>query len=141
MFHMEQSDPVQITTKETGKLGEDVASQWLINNGFEVIERNYLKKWGEIDIVSRRTDRIHFIEVKAVSYETKAHLEYSVTRGTFRPEELVHGAKLHKLANTIETWISEHSFTGNYQLDVITVRMVPREKFAAVDVIENVNVE
>ena len=37
-----------------GKLGEDVASLFLMKQQFDVIDRNYLKKWGEIDIVAKR---------------------------------------------------------------------------------------
>lgn len=109
--------------------------------GYTIVERNYRKKWGEIDIIVREGEKVCFVEVKTVSYETKRELEESVPRETFRPEDNVHAAKLARLYRAIETWIGERKFMGEYQLDVVTVRMVPREKFAVVDMIENVFIE
>lgn len=53
--------------QKLGALGEDIACKYLENNGYRVIERNYLKKWGEIDIIAKKGNKIHFVEVKAVS--------------------------------------------------------------------------
>jgi putative endonuclease len=50
--------------QKIGKLGEDVACKYLEKKGYVILERNYTRKWGEIDIVSCETERIHFIEVK-----------------------------------------------------------------------------
>ena len=53
--------------QKIGQIGEDSACKWLEANGYKVIERNYLKKWGEIDIVTKKGSKIHFVEVKSVS--------------------------------------------------------------------------
>ena len=57
-----------------GSFGEDISAKYLKRLGHTVLDTNYLKKWGEIDIVSRETLEnkhiIHFVEVKTVSYET-----------------------------------------------------------------------
>ena len=124
--------------KEIGKIGEDIAENYLKNKGFDILCRNYLKKWGEIDIVTRRTDKIHFIEVKSVSYETKQDLKQAVTHGTWRPEENVHAYKLRKLNRAIESWLMENNCDLDWQIDVMAVRIVPREKYATVKYIPNV---
>lgn len=124
---------------EIGKIGEDIGSEWLKRRSFEVIDRNYSKKWGEIDIVARETGgKVHFIEVKTVSYETKRELEASVSHGTWRPEENVHIQKQERLKRAIETWIMEHEYKGLFQIDVLAIRVVPREKLARVTYLENV---
>jgi putative endonuclease len=124
---------------EVGQLGESVAVEFLGSCGHLVIERNYRKKLGEIDIVSRETNgMVHFIEVKTVSYETRSALDMAVTRRTWRPEENVHESKLKKLHRTIDTWIIENRYEGQWQVDVLAVRIVPREKFASINYIENV---
>ncbi len=131
---------------EIGKIGEEIAVNWLKTKGFAIVELNYLRKWGEIDIVARqsggqarRTDElIHFIEVKTVSYETKADLEYSVSHETYRPEDNVHKSKQDRLKRAIQTWLAEHKYEGDWQIDIVTVRLVPREKFARVNFLENV---
>jgi putative endonuclease len=52
---------------ELGKLGEDLACRYLKKKGYKVIERNYLKPWGELDIVTISPEKILvFVEVKTV---------------------------------------------------------------------------
>ena len=51
--------------KEVGRIGEDVATRFLIGKGFKIIARNYRKPWGEIDIIARDEDVVVFVEVKA----------------------------------------------------------------------------
>ncbi len=124
--------------KETGRIGEDIAEKYLKNKGFIILNRNYLKKWGEIDIVTRKTDKICFVEVKTVSYETKVDLDQAVTRRTWRPEENVHAYKLKKLNRAIESWLMENNCNLDWQIDVVAVRIVPREKYATIKYIPNV---
>jgi putative endonuclease len=127
---------------EIGVCGEAIAENWCMRNGLRILNRNYRKKYGEIDIVARETtDVVHFIEVKTVSYETKADLEYAVSHGTWRPEENVHSQKLKKLCNTAMAWLDEHHFMGSWQIDVYAVRVVPRENYATLKRIENIIVE
>jgi putative endonuclease len=125
--------------KNIGNLGESVAARYLESKGLAIVDRNYLKKWGEIDIVARETSgKVHFAEVKAVSYETRQALEYAVTHETWRPEEKVDQWKLKKIAMAIESWVAEHTYDGDWQIDVVVVRLVPREKYATVKWIDNV---
>ncbi len=121
-----------------GALGEDVAVQYLKKHDFVILDQNYLKQWGEIDIVARGTEKIHFVEVKTVSYETKQALHAAVTRGTWRPEENVHYKKIQRLNRVIESWLLEHEYDGDWQIDVCAVRLVTREKYATINYLPNV---
>ncbi|MFZ2253185.1 MAG: YraN family protein [Minisyncoccia bacterium] len=123
---------------EIGKLGEKLATKWLTDKGYSIVTQNYLKKYGEIDIVARETDVIHFVEVKSVSYETKADMEDAVSRGTWRPEENVHFAKQQRLSRVIEVWLSENIYKGEWQIDILSVRIVPRERIARFYLLDNV---
>lgn len=126
-------------TTKTGSIGEDIACKYLISKNFTILERNYLKKWGEIDIVAKKDNRIHFVEVKTVSYETKQLLRSS--EGGWRPEEMVHQHKLHQISKALVTWIAENNYDGDWQIDVIALRMVPNERYAVVKYIDNVIIE
>lgn len=120
-----------------GNLGEDIAFQKLESMGMRILERNYLRKWGEIDIVARGTDGIlHFVEVKAIkrSFEAKQ----SVSRDTFMPEENVTREKLRKLEKVVETWVSEHKYTGEWQIDVMAVEIDMEKRMGKCRFIENV---
>ncbi len=66
--------------QKIGQIGEDAVCQYLEKNGYKVIDRNYLRKWGEIDIVAKKGKMIHFVEVKSVSRD----LSDSVIRETSR---------------------------------------------------------
>lgn len=124
--------------REIGDLGEQIAVKYYINKGFSLIERNYWRKWGEIDVIVRNADRIHFIEVKTVSYETEAQLRDAVARGTWRPEERVDDFKLHQIHKALETWLIDNQYTGEWQIDVAGVRIVPHETLATVNIIDNI---
>ena len=124
-----------------GKLGEEIAAAWLKDRGMQLLGRNYRRKWGEIDVISRGTECVHFVEVKTVSYETKEELDTSVSRETWRPEENVHDLKFRRLGRAIEAWIIEHNYAGKWQIDILTVRIVLNEKYARIACIENVILE
>lgn len=125
-------------TREIGTKGEKIAVVYLQKHGFGIIETNYWKKWGELDIVAKKGKLVHFIEVKSVSYETKDDLAYAVAHETWRPEELVHQFKLRQIGKALETWIHENKYEGDWQIDVIAVRLVPRETFSTVKHLENI---
>ena len=50
--------------KELGKRGEELALRFLRKNGYKVIERNYICKMGEMDIIAQEKDTLVFVEVK-----------------------------------------------------------------------------
>lgn len=47
-----------------GILGEDKACKFLKKQGFEILKRNFHSKFGEIDIIAKKDEILHFIEVK-----------------------------------------------------------------------------
>lgn len=51
--------------RELGKLGEDLAEKYILNQGFSIIQRNFRTRSGEIDIIAKDGKYIVFIEVKA----------------------------------------------------------------------------
>jgi putative endonuclease len=136
-------------TTKIGNIGEEIAAKYLSNKGFSIQERNYRRPFGEIDIVAHETLKIgkradvsygtsgivHFVEVKSVSYETRDKLEWAVTHETWRPEELVHAFKLNQIKKAVESWVAENDWNGEVQVDVVAIRMVPREKYATVQYI------
>ena len=52
------------TTREIGNKGEDAACEWLLKNGFTVLERNFTIRGGELDIIAQENDYLVFVEVK-----------------------------------------------------------------------------
>lgn len=137
---MEQEVLNSKNTKKTGDLGESLACRYLQDNDHFILDRNFWRKWGELDIVSQKDDVVHFVEVKTVSYETITNLEWAVTHETWRPEEQVHRFKLHQIEKALETWLQVNNWSGNWQIDVIGVRIVPRETYCTVNLLENITI-
>jgi putative endonuclease len=69
---------------EFGKEGEDMAAQWLLGKGYEIIHRNWRHKQYEIDIIATKEQFLHFIEVKCRHYSRFGHPEDSVGKRKFK---------------------------------------------------------
>lgn len=128
-------------TRKTGDLGEKIAQKYLKERGYAIIETNYLKNWGELDIVAIKSGVIHCIEVKTLKFDSKADLNESHKGNTWRPEEQVHKRKMHQIEKALNTWLSENNWKGEYQIDVIGVKMVLEQKYAVVNHLERVFIE
>ena len=114
--------------QEIGRIGEDIAEIFLKKKGFELLARNFWKPWGEIDVVARKKNVIHFIEVKT-----------SQTSSGYRGEENVHEKKLQRLERTIYSYLSQYDLEDDeWQLDVIAVALDVAEKKASVKWLQNV---
>ena len=84
-----------------GKQGEDLASELYTREGYTVRDRNYLKKWGEIDLIVAKEGRLFFVEVKTV---TRSYI-CNTTHLFYRAEENVHLYKAQRLKRTIQTYL------------------------------------
>jgi putative endonuclease len=49
--------------QKVGRLGEDLAALFLKEKGFAIIDRNYWKPWGEIDLVAQKRGELRFLVV------------------------------------------------------------------------------
>ncbi len=115
-----------------GMLGESIAEKYLQTKGFTILERNYRKKFGEVDVIAKKGEKIHFVEVKTISREKRSlTIEY-------RPEELVDDRKLEKIRKVAEFYMFSREIVLDPQIDVIAVYVSEREKRAQVKYIENV---
>ena len=117
--------------KKIGALGENMACRFLVKQGFKILDRNYSKKWGEIDIVAEKDKILRFIEVKTV-----------VSRETdrYRPEENVHYQKLKRLSRVIQTYLLDKkvSYETEWQIDVLAVFLDLKNKKAKFRWTENI---
>jgi putative endonuclease len=130
--------------QKIGELGENIAVKFLIKNGFSVIDRNYTKKWGEIDIVAEKTDKLYFIEVKSVSrltLNTFVPKSYSDSdeRYEHRPEDNMHPWKLKRLSRTIQTYLLSKNIPDEkeWQVDLLVVYLCQKEKKAKIKVVSD----
>src|SRR3989344_597429 len=115
-----------------GDAGEEAATMFLMKQGHNILDRNYRKKWGELDIVAKKGNIIHFVEVK------------SVTRGTgeseYDPEENVHPWKRKRLSRAIETYLLEKRIGDdmNWQIDLYSVYLDTNLRPIKIDALEDI---
>jgi putative endonuclease len=50
-----------------GRSGEDTAASWYEDHGYEVLERNWRRREGEVDLIARKGRTVAFVEVKTRS--------------------------------------------------------------------------
>ena len=109
--------------RRLGNVGEDVACEFLLRKGFVVVTRNYLKPWGEIDIIAKKGNDYRFIEVKTISRATSTGGDSRATRINMTAEDHIHLAKLKKLVRTVELYMGNIKGDVDYQIDVVTVEL------------------
>ncbi len=129
-------------TQKIGELGEDVACKFLVKNGFSILERNYTKKWGEIDIIAQKENVLYFIEVKSRSVSSLDFVSKKFDQhddGISRPEDNMHPWKLKRLRRVVETYlISRRLGYTDWQFDLLVVYLDLEERRARVRKIENI---
>lgn len=124
--------------QKVGEIGENVACRFLMKHGFEIVERNYRKKWGEIDIIAEKSGILRFIEVKTVSCENLDNV-IRETNDSIRPEENVHPWKLKRLSRVIQSYLLEKSVENKgWQLDILSVFLDLNKKQAKIRFLENI---
>ena len=118
--------------QKVGELGENIAVKFLVKHDFLILDRNYTKKWGEIDIVAEKNSKLYFIEVKSVSIEK--------TEGSFRPEDNMHPWKVKRLSRTIQTYLLSKKISEDreWQVDLLVVFLDLKNKKAKVKVVSDI---
>ena len=123
-----------------GKLGEDLAVKYLEERGYKILERNYRKKWGEIDIIaSENINKNQFLAFKSqelVFCEVKTQKE----EFEWRPEENITRHKKHQLSRIIITYLKENKIPEyqNWRIDVLAIKLDFKTKNAQVEHIQNI---
>jgi len=148
VFHVKPTKMPKVFTSETqkiGELGENIATKFLVKHDFSILDRNYTKKWGEIDIIAEKASKLYFIEVKSVSRETlntfipKSYND-SDERYQHRPEDNMHPWKLKRMSRTIQTYLLSKKIPDEkeWQVDLLVVYLCQKEKRARVKVVSDI---
>lgn len=119
---------MSLKRKLLGKLGEDLAAKYLKNHGYRLIERNFKKRYGEIDIIAVKDTVLVFVEVK-----TRIGLQFG------RPEEAVTTRKLHEVIQTGQYYVLLHpELPASQRIDVVAIILDEDEKVLSFEHIQNV---
>lgn len=98
-----------------GSYGENLASLYLQKKGYKILERNFKKSWGELDIIARAPDKtLVFVEVKTLRQT-----------GELEPENQMTSAKIRKFKRTATLYAGRHQELvedkKGWRLDLVAV--------------------
>jgi len=111
-----------------GNFSERVAASHLESKGYEILERNWSVREGEIDLIARRADELVFVEVRS----------RSVRRGMGTPEESITGRKANHVRAAAAVYVQEHpEAPPNQRIDVIALELDAKGRVLRVEQIEN----
>src|SRR3989344_9031076 len=96
---------------EFGNWAENHVAQYLRSRDYRVIENNYRKPWGEIDIIAQKEGILVFVEVKA----------NKDTIIGFEPENRVNPEKLRRLMRAVQTYLAVKKYPSEQkcQVDIV----------------------
>ena len=103
-----------MNTKQIGDNGENRAVEYLISNGFAIIERNWRTKGGEVDIIAFKNDTIVFVEVKTLPNGTTDMIQRELNY-----------QKRQRIIKTSKRFLLKHrQYSNSYiRFDVIVIDM------------------
>lgn len=150
---------------EIGQLGEEIACQYLEKKGYTILDRNFRRKWGEIDIICSKTHNnaenvprgtllgwlTSFFMPKLTHkysqvYQQERHSDKKIVfvevktlqPSSLRPEDNITPAKQRKLIRSCQLYLSQKSYSNNtnWQIDVIAILLDKRTGKANVEHLE-----
>lgn len=98
------------THNELGKIGEEIACNYLIDKGYEIIERNWRNRHKEIDIIARDGQELVIVEVKTRQNDNYGEPDLAVTR-----------QKQNRLINAANAYIFKKTLDTDTRFDIISI--------------------
>ena len=95
-------------SREKGNFAEERACSYLVENGYEVVERNFYSRFGEIDIIALKEDVLHFVEVKSGDDYESAIQNITTT-------------KLSRIIKTAQIYMKKQNSDNDYTFDAVVV--------------------
>lgn len=96
---------------QTGDIGENLAAEFLVTQGFKVVERKYRWRKAEIDLIVQRKDWLIFVEVKTRSSDAWGE-----------PESFVSDLQRRLIYDAAEEYIFTRDWQGNIRFDIVSVK-------------------
>ena len=95
-------------SRAKGNVAEERSCEYLIENGFTIVERNFYSRFGEIDIIALKDEVLHFVEVKSGE-------DYESAIQNITP------TKLSRIIKTVQIYMKKHSLQNDFMIDACVV--------------------
>ena len=95
---------------ELGKKGEQLAVDFLIENKYDIIERNYRFDKAEVDIIAQKNDTLAIIEVK-----TRSTTDFG------NPQDFVKPKQIKRLVKAVDEYVTVNNLDVEVRFDIIAI--------------------
>ncbi|WP_243473230.1 YraN family protein [Winogradskyella sp. MH6] len=109
---------------ELGKKGEQLAVEFLIENSYDIVERNYRFDKAEVDIIAQKGDVLAIVEVK-----TRSSLDFG------NPQDFVKPKQIKNLVKAVDEYVTENDLDVEVRFDIIAI--VKENKTYNIEHLEN----
>lgn len=95
---------------ELGKLGEELAVEFLQKNGYDILETNWLFQKAEIDIIAQKENILAIVEVK-----TRSTVDFGL------PQDFVKPKKIQLLVKAVNEYVISNELDVEVRFDIIAI--------------------
>jgi putative endonuclease len=95
---------------DLGKLGEELAVDFLEKNGYEILETNWTFQKAEVDIIAKKDTILAVIEVK-----TRSSIDFGL------PQEFVKPKKIQLLVKAINEYVTQNDIDVDVRFDIVAI--------------------
>lgn len=95
---------------ELGKVGEELAVKFLIQEGYAIVARNFTFQKAEVDIIARKDNILAIIEVKTRS-----------TPDFGNPQEFVKARQIQRLVKAVDHFVTDHGMDVEVRFDIVAI--------------------
>ncbi len=111
----------------TGKIGEELAREFLRKKGYKILEQNYKTKYAEIDLVGLKDKVMVFVEVRTKRGEVFGS-----------PEETINRQKLWKVLQNAKAYMAFKKWAGPCRIDAVCIVLDGQDYAKRIDHYENI---
>lgn len=95
---------------QLGKKGEQLAVDFLLKNGYDIVERNYRFDKAEVDIIAQKNDILAIIEVK-----TRSTTDFG------NPQDFVKPKQIQRLVKAVDEYVITNRLDVEVRFDIIAI--------------------
>ncbi|OGS80894.1 MAG: hypothetical protein A3G95_00895 [Flavobacteria bacterium RIFCSPLOWO2_12_FULL_31_7] len=95
---------------ELGKIGEEIAVDFLVEKGYEILEANWVFQKAEVDIIAQKGNVLAVVEVK-----TRSSIDFG------SPQDFVKPKKIKLLVKAINEYVISNDLEVEVQFDIIAI--------------------
>ncbi|MCK4520792.1 YraN family protein [Candidatus Parcubacteria bacterium] len=110
-----------------GRIGEEIARDYLEDKGYDIIEQNCKTRYSEIDLIAKKDDVLVFIEVRTKTSERFGS-----------PEETINKEKIRRLIRSADAYSAIKRWKGQYRIDAVCVVLDQNHKLSRIQHYESI---